>query len=207
MVSFTNKNSIFSALGFNLLELVITISIFSLLIIAVGNFTTDVFKSNREMSTSLIQAQDTKRTVSGLVNELRTAAISSVGAYSLAEAQATSLTFYSNIDSDSLVERLRYFLAGTTLKRAVLKPSGNPLTYNPVNEQISDAVAYVRNADIFSYFDQNYQGTGNPLTFPVNISAVRLVQIKLEVDRYLNLPPAAFILTTKANLRNLKDNL
>ncbi len=207
MVSFTNKNSIFSALGFTLLELVITIAIFSLLIIAVGTFATDVFKSNREMSTSLIQVQDTKRTVSGLVNELRTVAISSVGSYPLAEAQATSLTFYSNIDSDSLVERLRYFLSGTTLKRGVLKPSGSPLAYNPANERVNDAVAYVRNPDIFSYFDQNYRGTGNPLTFPVNISSVRLVQIKLEVDRYLNLPPAAFILTTKANLRNLKDNL
>ncbi len=207
MINCQPKNSIFSTPGFNILELVITIAVFVLLIIVVGTFTIDVFKTNRELSAFLIQMQDAKRTVSGIANELRTTSISSIGAYALAEAQATSLTFYSNIDSDSLVERLRYFLDGTTLKRGVLKPSGSPLAYNPANEQVSDAVAYVRNDDIFSYFDENYQGTGSPLTFPVNISTVRLIQIKLSVDRYPDLPPAAFLLTTKVNLRNLKDNL
>lgn len=194
--------------GFTIIETVITLAVLAGVMLVVGNFTTDVFRTSRFINTTLNAQDQARRTVGNLVAELRTASISSLGAYPIAEASASSLTFYSNIDSDAYKERLRYFVSGNTLKRGLLKPSGSPLTYNPVNEQIVDVVNYVINTtSVFSYFDSSYNGQSNPLTFPVNLADIRLVRVSLQIDQNVNEPPETYELSSEVNIRNLKDNL
>jgi prepilin-type N-terminal cleavage/methylation domain-containing protein len=194
--------------GFTIIEIVITVAVLSGVALAVGSFTTDIFKTTRFINTTLTAQDQARRTVSALIAELRTASISSLGAYPIAEASASNLTFYSNIDHDAYKERLRYFTSGGTLKRGVLKPNGNPLTYNPANETITDVVKYLINpSSIFSYFNDSYNGQGAPMSFPVNIPDIRLIRISLQIDQNVNEPPGAYELTSEVNIRNLKDNL
>ncbi len=194
--------------GFSLIELIIVLGILSLMVVVVGSFTTDVFRVSRIINVTLSRNEQTRRTLGSFVNELRTAAISSLGTYPIAAATSTNLTFYSNLDQDALKERLRYFVQGTTLKRGVLKPSGNPLAYNPANETITDSVQNLLNpTDIFSYFDNTYNGQTAPLAFPVTITSLRLVRIHVRVDTTPNESPSPFDLTSEVMLRNLKDNL
>ncbi|MDP3986331.1 MAG: hypothetical protein U1C53_02755 [Candidatus Veblenbacteria bacterium] len=201
------QRTILSA-GFTIVEITITLAILLGVLLVVGNFTTDVFKISRFINTTLTAQDQARRTIGNLVAELRTASISSLGAYPIAAASATSLTFYSDIDADSYKERLRYFVSGTTLKRGLLKPSGNPLTYNPANETITDAVTWLVNpTSIFSYFDTSYNGQGSPLTFPVSIPVVRHVRVTVQIDQYPNEPPETYELSSEVNIRNLKDNL
>ena len=194
--------------GFSLIELIIVLGILGLMVVVVGSFTTDVFRVSRIINVTLSRNEQTRRTLGSFVNELRTAAISSLGTYPIAAATSTNLTFYSNLDQDALKERLRYFVQGTTLKRGVLKPSGNPLAYNPANETITDSVQNLLNpTDIFSYFDNTYNGQTAPLAFPVTITSLRLVRIHVRVDTTPNESPSPFDLTSEVMLRNLKDNL
>ncbi len=185
------------------------ISISVIVGIAVGTFQKDVFYLDTVFQDSLNAQKDTRNALASMSAEIRSASPSSVGAYPLAETATSSFTFYSDIDGDGLKERVRYFLNGKTLKKGVLEPSGNPLSYNPVNEIISDFVKNITNgtsSPIFAYYDDSYDGSTAPLPSPVNILSVSLVKITAVVDSNPGRAPIPLTLTTQMSIRNLKDN-
>jgi type II secretory pathway component PulJ len=195
--------------GLSVIEVLVGIFILSLIGLAVYSFQKDVFSLNRIISGGLTAQDEARRSLKTMSAEIRTASPSSLGAYALVQTAPSSFTFYSNIDGDSFKERVRYFLEGTTLKKGVIKPSGSPLTYDPANEVITELIHDVANGttSIFSYYDENYDGTTQPLAEPIDISAVRLVKITVVIDRDPTQPPGPMTLTTQINMRNLKDNL
>jgi len=142
-------------------------------------------------------------------SEIRTMSPSNSGAYAISGASTSTLTFYTNTDSDSLQEKVRYFLVDKTLKKGVIKPSGDPLTYNPSNETIKELAHDIANGStpIFSYYDTNYDGTSDPLTEPVTIADIRLIKIEIIIDNDPLKSPGPFSMTTQVSIRNIKDNM
>lgn len=196
--------------GFTLIETVISLAILTLILTAVGAFQSDVFSLNNVIQVSLSAQTDVRKIIRPMVDEVRSASESNLGAYPLAETATSSFSFYSDIDNDSLKEKIRYFLDGNDFKKGVIKPTGNPYIYNSANELITEVVHDVLPGEtIFEYFDTTYTGatTTQALAFPVSPSAVRLIKITLVVDANPNKPPAAVSYTTQMTVRNLKDNL
>jgi len=192
--------------GFTLIETLFGISIFVLIVGALTLFSRNVWTYNSFISSGLINTDNNRQILKTMVSEIRTASGADTGAYVISQATSSSLVFYSNIDNDILKEKVRYFITGTTLQRGVIKPTGSPLTYNPANEKISILTPNVTNI-AFSYYDKNYDGFTSPLSFPINISSVRLVKITITVDKDPNNPPAPTTFSTQVSIRNLKDNL
>jgi len=195
--------------GFTLIELLITISIISVLALFIGLFVQRIYLLNTILTDSLSVQFEARETLKAISAQLRSSAPSSTGSYPLAQTNDTTLTFYSDVDNDGLQDQVRYFLNGTTLQKGIIKPSGNPLTYNPANEVVSDVVHYIRNGatPIFTYYDTSYDGTTPPLTQPVNILSVRLIKVTVITDKNPTQSPTSLTLTTQISLRNLKDNL
>ncbi len=192
--------------AFTLLEMLVALAIFSLLVIGIGIFEVGVLQYNRDLSNQIDANRQVQRFLVQIEREARTAAPSSLGGYPIESASATSLVYYANIDTDSAVERVRYFLNGKSIQRGVTKPTGSPLTYNIANEKISTAVDNVTNSDIFTYYDQNYDGTSAALAFPVSVTAIRLVKVRVVVDQQLNAAPGAYEGDASIEIRNLKAN-
>ena len=169
----------------------------------------DIFSLSRIIGSDLSSQQEIRIALKQISAELRSASLSSTGSYAISEASSTSLTFFSDIDDDGIKERLRYFLQNSVLKKGVLVPTGNPLTYNPANEKITDAVrgVYATTSPIFYYYDSTYGGQTPPLPQPVTTANVRLIKISVTVDTDPLKPPAPSTLTTQITLRNIKDNL
>lgn len=157
----------------------------------------------------LITQNEGRKVAQDFINELRRAAASSIGAYPLEKAAAQEIIFYSDIDSDTWRERIRYFLSDTTLKKGIIKPAGTPLQYASSTETITDIVHDVANDEdpLFYYYDEDYTGaTGTPLTYPLDITAVRVAQISLKLEENPRASPAPFHIEAKTAIRNLKDN-
>lgn len=194
--------------GFTLLETVIAIGILGLVIVLSSEFINSgyrLFFINRDQAATLDQM---RATLEKTAKEIRLAQNGDNGAYPIEQATASSLTIYTNADGDSNREKIRYFLDGIMLKRGVIKPVGSPVPqYLPQNETISTLATNIRNTDIFSYYDKNYDGTTAALTFPVDTSRVRLIHLKFVVDVDPNKLPAAQSAETSVSFRNLKDNL
>ena len=201
------KNGKNTASGFTLIETLFGVAIFVLIIGALTLFSKSVWVNNSFISAGLVDTNAGRQVLKTMVSEIRTASTSDTGTYVINQAGASSFTFFANIDTDTLKEKVRYFLSGTTLQRGVIKPTGSPLSYNAANEKISTLLQNVQGSSIFEYFDKNYDGTTAPLSFPINIPNVRLVKITITTDADPNRPPAPMVFSTQVSIRNLKDNL
>ncbi len=195
--------------GFTLTEVVIVVAISSIILTSVMYFGQSIFSFNTVAGQTLGVQTGARKVLKNIVKELRSTSPSSLGAYPISLASSTAITFFSNIDSDIQKEQVRYFLQGTTLKRGVINPTGNPLVYSAGSEVVTDLIKDIRNGatPIFTYFDSNYAGTSTPLVQPVSPTSVRFVKIYLLLENDPNKAPASFEVTNQVLLRNLKDNL
>lgn len=192
--------------GLSLIEVIVAISIFTLIIGSVVNVFLFSFRSKDIVFEQLVTQQQGRKVLQDFVNEIRGSNYSSVGAYPLDTADTTQIVFYTNIDSDTLVERIRYFLTTSTIKKGVIKPTGSPLSYVSGNEVVTTMVESIANTTTFYYYDENYTSTSSPMIQPVSVSQVRLVEMRLTLERNPDRSPVPFSVQTKAELRNLKTN-
>ncbi len=143
------------------------------------------------------------------VDVVRKAEQSSIGSYPIANAGAYDLTVYSNVDSDSYREKVRLWLDGATFKRNIIKPSGNPLAYSGAGQTVEiahDAVNIAKGEALFSYFDENYTGVEMPMVQPVDTTKIRVVRIRLELEKDPTETPVPLRVESTAQVRNLKTN-
>ena len=190
--------------GLTLVEILVSIGIMSGAIALVGLFTRDVSNIGIDYTQRFETEQEINLTINEMIVELRSIIQSNAGSYPISAASTSSITFYTDIKDDGLIDRVRYFLDGTTLKQGVIIPSGDPLTYNPVNETVKDVVhnVVVGTSTIFSYYDENFTGGEPPLTFPVTISEIRMIEVSISAQDTGQISPASFsIRTTPRNLR------
>lgn len=196
--------------GMTLVELLIALAVFVIVLIAVGALQANIFIYNSNISSSYQTTQNSQVILKTMLKELREVAPGANGAYPLVQTGSTSLSFFSDIDNDGLTEQLTYSLIGTTLYRAVIKPTGSPLVYLGANQATTSLITNVINGNSlasFQYFDTFYTGTSSPMVHPVNPSMVRLIRINQRIDIDPNRSPVPIIYTVQASLRNLKSNL
>lgn len=195
--------------GVTLAEVVVTVAIVAVVGVAVATFQKDVFSLNTALQGSLGAQFEATRVLKTAMAEMRSMSQSGAGAYPIAQAATSTITFYGDIDNDGQKEKVRYFLQNESLKKGVVEPSGNPVVYTGT-EKVESLINYVRNGTstpVFDYYNSSYSGTTSPLSIPVDVLAVRLVKVTVIIDKDTARPPGAIVSTSQVSLRNLKDNL
>jgi prepilin-type N-terminal cleavage/methylation domain-containing protein len=196
--------------GFTLIETLVSLVIFSLIVVAMGAFMRDVFFFNNVLQTGLTNVSEARKVLRPFTNEVRKAQPSDKGAFAIDTAGTSTFAFYSDIDADGSREKIRYFLDGTDFKKGITEPSGDPVLYDEADEDIVNVIQNITGTStIFSYYDSNYYGSttaSSALPQPVTTSDVRLVRIDLMVDANPGRAPSLLTITTQATIRNLKDN-
>jgi type II secretory pathway component PulJ len=204
-------HSLYDSGGFTLIELLIVLGF----IVAFGGmiflFQRDFFTLNKFFQESFTEENALNAAVRGIVAELRTAGYAATGAYPIEIAGANSLAFYANVDNDARVERVHYFLSGSSLRKSVVKASGSPVGYSTSTapESLSTVLTNVvasSTAPLFTYYDSSYAGTSTPLAQPFPIFLVRFVRVNLIVDQNPNALPPPLAVTGGVMIRNLKSN-
>ncbi len=195
--------------GFSAVETLIALFILTVVGIVLINFQINIFSLNKISSGNLVAQEDALSILKSMTGEIRSLSQGADGSYAIAQAGTSTLTFFSDTNNDSVTEKVRYFLSGTTLKKGVTKAAGNPLTYSQSNETVKEVIHDVANAtsSIFNYYDDSYDGTSAALTQPVDPILIRLVKINITIDHDTKNPPPPLFLTTQVSCRNLKDNL
>lgn len=195
--------------GLTLVEAIVALGIFALVISGITEIYLSSLRSRGTIFDSLAAQGDARRSVESFVREMRAAAPSSLGSYPLESAVTSSVIFYSNIDQDNLVERVRYYLKGSILYKGIIKPGGTPLAYATSTEQIIELAGSVVNgvSSTFYYYDENYfDSSSPPLAYPIELTRVRLVGIDITIDRDKRRSPIPLEFESKAQIRNLKNN-
>ncbi len=196
--------------GFTLIEVMVTVFGFALISIGLIALVSGLLSGTGKQAGLLADADEARKITFAFANELRRAAPSVVGSYSLEQANSQQIIFYSNIDSDPEPERIRYYISANKLYKGIINPSGNPLTYSG-GEQTVSVQQNVANgtAPLFYYYNGNYTGISDSyLTQPVSITAVRYVRMHLIILNKGGVTNnKTYTVSAGAAIRNLKTNL
>lgn len=202
---------IFDNKGMTLMEVMFGFSIFLVVIFGVFALFRASSQADKNVWESTFVQATASKTVQRFVDELRTANYSTIGSYPLLTTTGTEIIFFANIDGDSLMERVRYFVSGTTFMKGITKPTGELLySYNTSTEEISALIYNLQTPleNIFTYYGESYDGATNTssMSYPIIMPLVRVVEIKLKIKQSNLADAPVFEIQSKAQLRNLKAN-
>ena len=195
--------------GFSIIEMVLTTAITAIVFIIVSDLVINGMNTQRYISEQNDAIVESRKALEVMSSELREAVSADTGGYAIESAAPQEIIFYSDVDSDTYTEKVRYFLDGTQLQRGTTEPTGDPLEYLSSNEKIETLSQYIQNGTdpIFYFYNSEYPAdtTNNPLTQPVNPTNVTMVEIHVQTNVDPNRIPDTRELDTFIQLRNLKD--
>lgn len=192
--------------GISLIETIITVGIFALIMTVIVLSLLFFYRANAFNIEQAFAVSSGRKGVEQMVKFIREATIGEDGSFPVAEIGTSTITFFSDVDLDNNVEKVKFELSGTDFFKEVTNASGDPLGYSPTPDSVSTISENVRNiqdnTDIFEYFDSN----GALISDFTRLTDVAFVRVTLIVNINPSRLPNEFTLRSSATLRNLKVN-
>lgn len=182
--------------AFTLIEILIAMSIVSIIILIFNQFLITGFKSttfNMEQEEAISEARNG---IDIITKEIRGANSSENGSYAISEISTNTFVFYNDINKDGKREKIKYYLDGYNLKKEVTL-SGVDNNYTSTST-ISVLSKYINNrgVSIFKYYDNSNIETSS-------IDRIKRISIKLYVNVTPQRAPDDYVLETDVTFRNL----
>ncbi len=188
--------------GFTLIETIVTVTMFAIVFSAMMFVIQYFYRTNAYVFEQTKAVESAHIGIINSMRDLREASYGEDGAYPIVSATDSSVTFYVDLKGDDVVDRVQYYLSGTTLYRSITIPTGVPPVYSDTPD-ITDTVAtYVRtdtSTPIFRYYDS----AGTELYSPVNITDITSINTTITVNLNPARAPEDFTLSAGAKLRNI----
>lgn len=188
--------------GFTLLEMIMVIAIIMTAGIALIGSIQYFYRSNAFILEQTAALESTRRGHTYTLQNIREASYGDDGSYLITSAATSTMTFHGDIDLDGGVERIRIYLQNGTLYRGITNSTGNPATYagqTEARETIAQSVRNATSTPIFTYYNEN----GAALPYPIVLSSIVSVGVRLDVDLNPVRAPNIFVLMGTTTLRNL----
>ena len=96
--------------GFSIIEVIIVVAIAASVVMVVSNLSSNIDLLNGLVSQQLQSASDIAQTLQIVTTEIRSAGTSGNGAYPINAVSSSSFSFYTDIQKNGSIERVRYFL-------------------------------------------------------------------------------------------------
>lgn len=196
--------------GFSLIEILIVSAVAVSIIFIVGSFNTNINVMNQMVSKQLQSKSDVAQMLQIVTTEVRSAGPSQSGAYTIDVAATGSFAFYSSINKNGVMERVRYFFASSTIYKGVIEPTGTPAAYPSSSEIVTDIVdsaVVPTSTPLFKYYDGTYTGTQtSSLAYPITVSNIRLVLMSFGANIKPQEAPGPTFFSTLMDVRNLRSN-
>lgn len=190
--------------GFTLAETIVVVAIVSVVGVALTSLIAYFYKSNSYIFQQTGAIDSAHRGLEYSFKNLREASYGDDGAYPVESAATSSIVFYSDVDNDGPVERVKIYLLNGTFYRVVTNSAGSPPSYvgqSSATTTIATSVVNATSTPIFRYYGQ----TGAELSAPADTSKVASVSTELRVDLNPARAPDIFTLKASATLRNLRQ--
>lgn len=190
--------------GMTLIELLVTISIITVVTGALMGIIQSFYKDNDYLIEETASLANARSGIDKTVYNIRQATYGDDGSYPITTAGTSTLTIYADADHGSDVEKLQYSLVNGTLYQYMTYATGSPPTYTGTQSTTTVATYVQNSADpIFTYYDK----AGNQLSSTsTNIASISSVRVNLEIDLNPNRAPNLFTLSEVATLRNLQQH-
>ncbi len=192
--------------GFTLVEMIVTVGIFSVLLIALFDAISTFYRINAYTLAQAYEVNSARRGLELIVRDMREMTYSDTGTYPLATMGTSSIGFYSNIDSDKSIEYVNYVLSGTTLYKYIYNATGSPPVYSTTPNETYVVSEYVRNNTQATSTFRYYTDNGLPASATSTVTDVRYIQTTMIINVDPGRTPGEFTLRSSTAPRNLKVN-
>lgn len=209
-MSIFNTFSLRERRGISIVETLIVIAVAASVVLVITSFGGNLEVLKRIVNDTLQSRSDVEQVLQIMTTEIRSASPSSQGSYAIDSASTSSFVFYSDIDKDGLFERVRYFLASSTIEKGTIKPTGtSSLLYATSSEVVAAVVDNLifptSSPPLFLYYDSSYTGSQAALASTTDVTPIRIVQISFYVNIATSTIQPDFF-TATVHIRNLKTN-
>ncbi|MDB5238332.1 MAG: hypothetical protein JWM46_602 [Candidatus Kaiserbacteria bacterium] len=191
--------------GFTLLETVVWVGMFTMVMVAIVTTLIFFYRTSNYTIQEASAVASAQHGMDLMVRTMREAAYSSSGAYPIVSIAPDDIVFYADVDSDSAIERVHYYLSGTNVFQGILDPSGDPPVYTG-SETASAISDYVRNTSQGTVTFLYYDSGGALISDYSKIGSVRFITVNVGVDVDTNRSPTPIYLRSSAALRNIVGN-
>lgn len=189
--------------GLTLIEVMVLLSVTVLLGITINSLIVNFYRTNSYILQQTSAIDSARRGMRISFENLRQAAYGEDGSFPIQSAATSSITFYSDVDGDNSVERIRLSLDGETFYRTITEATGNPPEYTGTTST-STIATYVRNgtsSPLFRYYDS----TGAEISSStIDVSLIEAITTSIMVDLNPMRAPDIITLQETATLRNLR---
>lgn len=204
------REQVSSVQGFTLIEVLVSAAI--LVILATGFLGMQFIFTQNQVTAwrNYSNIEESNAVVSKFTKEIRVAKQSDEGSYPLVTLSDNEIVFYSDIDLDEDVERVRYTQSASELIKGVIEPSGSPISYLLDTETVTVVADNLVNGTepIFYYYNEGWPDDtdNNPLPAEDRISDTKVVKIVLTINIKPDDPKSEYKLESSVNMRTLKEN-
>lgn len=194
-------------LGLSLAEVIVAISIFTIVMAGFSLLFIRSVKSNTYILEMGRNSLAVSRGVEDLVRHIREAKQGDNGHYAIVSAGDNDLKIYADFDNDGRAERLHFYLDNQQIKMGITRPQGDGVIkdYASEDEETIIKASHVLNSSeekLFHYYDSD----NNLLDVATgDISNIRMIEIFLEMNIDPNRIPDNLEMRSFVNLRNLSD--
>lgn len=195
------KNCLLFRRGMTFSEVIVTIAIFSIIMIGVNQLFIKSWQNYNLVIHTNEASVAANRGVSDIVNVLRKICEAENGSHPILNVEDFDLKVFSDIDKDGTTEKVHYYLNGTDLMVGKSNPSGFPLSYPTGDDETSILVKNVVNSSTQPLFFY-YNGENEIISAPAgSINEIRMIEVNLFIDR----KEGDINIESYASLRNLSD--
>jgi len=192
--------------GFTFVEMIVTLSIFSLLIVVLFDVIATFYRVNAYTLAQAYEVNSARRGLDLIMRDMREMTYSDTGTYPLATMGTSSIGFYSDVDRNQSVEYVNYVLSGTTLYKYVYHATGSPPVYATTSPDTYIVSEYVRNNTQATSTFQYYVDGGTLASATDTVTDVRYIKTTMIINVDPARTPGEFTLRSSTAPRNLKIN-
>ncbi|MCR4333418.1 MAG: hypothetical protein NUV60_00110 [Patescibacteria group bacterium] len=190
--------------GLTLIETIVVVALTAFILIVLSSLIQYFYKTNAYTLQQSQAVNSARTSIEHAMTDLREASYGADGSYPVLSAATSSVTFFADTDNSGTVEKVRYYLSGTTLYRGNTPPGGDSPSYDGQTEATTLVVNNIRNGSstpLFTYIDAD----GNQLVAPINIASIASVRTTVLTDVDPNRAPLVYTLSGSATLRNIHN--
>jgi hypothetical protein len=191
--------------GISLVETVVVIAITAAVSGALLSAIRCFYVNNEYVIEATTAVENARRGLALSLSELREASYGDDGAYPVESAATSSVTFYSDTDTDGAIEKVKIWAYNGSLYTVVTNSGGNPPTYTGQASATTSIVSDLRNGTstpVFTYFDSSGAQLSTSAT---PVASIATVKATVQIDINPNRAPQIYTLYGSATLRNLRD--
>lgn len=190
--------------GFTLVEMLVVIFITGVLGVALNSMIVNFYRTNAFLLEQTKAIDSAHRGLSTSFIDLRQSSYGDDGSYPIQSVATSTITFFSDVDNDGVVEKIRLYLSNGNFYRGVTESTSTPPTYSGQPETTILIANYVRNSTSTPIF-RFYDGAGVELaSSTAPIAAIATISTSLMVDLNPLRAPDILTLQETATLRNIR---